>query len=148
MPTQERRPHQVQVYDSKCGDYVTEPTSIYDSINIEYEPEQVIPTALSDISFPRTHSSFSTDPIDDLISPVQKSTHPCAIDDQRSPIQGVLSAPSSSMTPNYAHISNKSATKLSVINKTTSSDFLDGPSRQPNGPHSSNNLFSLASYID
>jgi hypothetical protein len=127
---------------------MTEPTTISDSINIEYEPELLIPTVISDISFPQMQSIFATVSTDDFIPPVQKSPHLCAsIDDQRSPFKGVLSAPSFSTTPTYAQYSDKYATKLAVINKTTSSDFFDEQSKPPNGHHSSDNLYSFASNI-
>ena len=93
-------------------------------------------------------SIFATVSTDDFIPPVQKSPHLCAsIDDQRSPFKGVLSAPSFSTTPTYAQYSDKSAAKLAVINKTTSSDFFDEQSKPPNGPHSSDNLYSFSSNI-
>ena len=93
-------------------------------------------------------SIFATVSTDDFIPPVQKSPHLCAsIDDQRSPFKVVLSAPSFSTTSTYAKYSDKSAAKLAVINKTTSSDFFDEQSKPPNGPHSSDNLYSFASNI-
>ena len=95
-------------------------------------------------------SIFATVSSDDFIPPVQKSQHLCAsIDDQRLPFKGVLSAPSFSTTPTYAQYSDNSAAKLAVINnsKTTSSDFFDEQSKPPNGPHSSDNLYSFASNI-
>ena len=127
---------------------MTELTTIYDSISIEYEPEHLIPSAISDISFPQTQSIFSADSTDDFTLPVQKSRHLSAsIDDQRSPFKGVPSAPRFPTTPTYAHIFDKSAVKLAASNTTTSSDFFDKPSRTPNGPHASDNLYSLASNV-
>jgi hypothetical protein len=130
---------------------MTEPKTIYDSINIEYEPELLSliflfrKCVISDISFPQMQSIFATISSNDFIPPVQKSPHLCArIDDQRSLFKGVLSSLSFSTTQTYAQNSDKSATKLAFINKTTSSDFFDEPSRPPNGPHTSNNLYSLA----
>ena len=126
---------------------MTEPMTI-DSINIENEPEHSIPTVTSDISLPQTPSIFATVTADDFLPLVQKSPHPCApIDDQRSPIQGVLSVPRFSTTPTYARTSDNSSTKLAVNSKTTSSDFFDEPSRPPTGPDSSDDFHSLSSNI-
>ncbi len=51
---------------------MTEPTTIFYWINIDYEPELLVPTVISDNSFPQMQSIFATVSTDDFIPPVQK----------------------------------------------------------------------------
>ena len=73
---------------------MTDSMTFYDLISIENEPENSIPTVISDISLSQTPSSFATVTTDDFIPLVQKSPHLClSFDNQRSKFKGVLSAP-------------------------------------------------------
>ena len=105
---------------------MTDSMTFYDLISIENEPENSIPTVISDISLPQTPSSFATVTTDDFIPLVQKSPHLCSsFDNQRSPFKGVLSAPRLSTTQSYARISDKSSIKIAVLSQPTSRGYFE-----------------------
>jgi hypothetical protein len=123
---------------------MTDSMTFCDLISIENEPENSIPTVISDISLPQTPSIFATVTTDDFIPLVQKSPHLCSsIDDQRSQFKGVLSAPRLSTTQSYARVSDKSSIKIAVLSQPTSRGFSNVASNLD----SSDDFHSLASNI-